>query len=225
MTETTDLLRLRIRARLDETGLSEEAASRKAGLDKTYLRKFFEREGSSPRAETLARLAEALGTTVEALMRPGPALAQDVRPAPVTLPPREAMPNDVPVYGTAAASHLKGAFQLEPGVVDYVRRPPGLSAAREAYALFVEGTSMEPRFQPGDLLFVHPNRPPRAGDTVIVQVQVAPHEIEASVGFLRRTTASHVIIGKLNPDAEVLLPRQRVTAIHRVLSINELFGV
>lgn len=223
----TSTLRDRIRERLAALGLSEEAASRKAGRDKTYLRKMFEREDWSPRAESLEGLAGALETSVEWLIR-GEATstpAGEARPAPVVMPPRSQMPNDVPVYGTAAASHLNGAFQLEPGIVDYVRRPPALAGASDVYALYVEGSSMEPRYQPGDLVFIHPHRPPRPGDTVIVQMELAPHQIEASIGFLRRRTASHIVIGKLNPQAEVELKRERVRAIHRVLSVNELFGV
>ncbi|MCG6115071.1 MAG: helix-turn-helix domain-containing protein [Mesorhizobium sp.] len=154
-----------------------------------------------------------------------PGLGDQFRPAPVQLPARHEMPNDVPVYGTAAASHLKGAFQLEPGVIDYVRRPPALATAKDLYALYVEGSSMEPRYEQGDLVFVHPHRPARKGDTVIVQVEVAPNEIEASIGYLRQRTGLNVVIGKLNPQAEVQIEMKRVRHIHRVMTMNELFGV
>lgn len=220
----------RIRQRLADLGLSPEAAAKKANLSRDYLRKMFSREGMSPRGSTLEALAGALQVSPAWLLsgeepaspqkRPG-----ELRPAPVEAPDRNRMPNDVPVHGTAAASHLRGAFQLEPGIVDWVRRPPALTGAGNAYALYIEGSSMEPRYQAGDLIFVHPNRPPKAGDTVIVQVEVADNEVEASIGYLRRRTAEHVVLGKLNPEAEVQLPRATVKAIHRVLTINELFGV
>lgn len=220
----------RIRQRLDELGISEEKASRAAGLDKSYLRKLFDRPDSSPRSDTLGKLAVVLQKPVEwfhagAPDMPAESPGAEVRLAPVALPDRLTMPADVPVYGTAAASHLKGAFQLEPGVIDYVRRPPALSAARDAYALYVEGTSMEPRYQQGDLVFVHPHRPARNGDTVIVQVEVAPHVIEASIGYLRRRTGLNIVIGKLNPEAEVQIETKRIRHVHRVLTLNELFGV
>ena len=151
----------------------------------------------------------------------------DVRPAPVDMPPPARLPNDVPVKGTAAGSHLRGAFQLEVDtIVDWVRRPPALSGARHAYALFIEGSSMEPRYLPGDLVFVHPDRPPRPGDTVVVQAQAGPHApVEATIGYLRRRTERAVVIAKINPAAEVELKADTVKAIHKVLTTNELFGV
>ncbi len=229
--ETDDALHRRIRGRMDELGLTEEKASLRAGLDKTYMRKFFERPGSAPRHDTLAKIARALEMPVSALLDLPPAEepppAFDARPAPVDMPQPAHLPNDVPVKGTAAGSHLRGAFQLEVDtIVDWVRRPPALSGARHAYALFVEGSSMEPRYLPGDLVFVHPDRPPRPGDTVVVQAQAGPHApLEATIGYLRRRTERAVIIAKINPAAEVELKAETVKAIHKVLSTNELFGV
>lgn len=182
-----------------------------------------------PKAAVLEGVAAELDTTTDWLLgktETADIVGKGLRPAEVNVPVAQEMPNDVPVYGTAAGSHLRGAFQMEAGLtIDYVRRPPGLTGAKDAYALYVEGSSMEPRFGPGELVFVHPHRPPRLGDAVIIQVAVSPGQIEASIGFLKRRTAEHVVLGKLNPVAEVQLKREHVTAVHRVLTMNELFGV
>lgn len=152
---------------------------------------------------------------------------KEVAPAPVAVPTPNDMPNDVPVLGTAAGSHLRGAFQLdEANIVDWVRRPPALTGAKTAYAIYVEGSSMAPEHNAGDLRFVHPGRPPRIGDTVIVQLRNGPNEpIEASIGHYRRKTPTQLVIGKLNPEAEVQLKLDIVIDIHKVLTMNELFGV
>jgi phage repressor protein C with HTH and peptisase S24 domain len=189
----------------------------------------------------LPALAKALGATIDEILEsPGDTTVMagmatrletpptwDVRPAPVEVPRPAKMPNDVPVKGTAAGSHLRGAFQLEVDtIVDWVRRPPALMNATHAYALFVEGSSMEPRYQPGDLIFVHPDRPPRPGDTVVVQAQNSQHDpIEATIGTLRRRTEKAVVIAKLNPSADVEIRADTVKAIHKVLTTNDLFGV
>lgn len=153
-------------------------------------------------------------------------LRTEVRPAPLDPPARTAMPNDVPVRGTAAGSHLRGAFQISDDAIDYVRRPPALNGARNAYALYVEGTSMVPVYNPGDLLFVHPDRPPRIGDSVVVQVQLREADgPEATIGYLRRRSASALVIGKLSPEAEVEINTRTIIAVHKVLTMNELFGV
>lgn len=224
-------IQARIRELLDERGMTAEAASRKAGLDKTYLRKLFERPNASPGTKALASLADALGTTVGYLVngKDAPeamAIRGEARAASVPLPPIATLPNDLPVRGTAAGSHLGGAFQFEGGIVDYVRRPPALLGAMNAYGLFIEGTSMVPEHNPGDLRFVHPDRPPRIGDSVIVQVRNGPnHEPEAMIGHLLRRTETTVFLGKLNPEATVQLKRETVISIHKVLTVNELFGV
>jgi phage repressor protein C with HTH and peptisase S24 domain len=151
----------------------------------------------------------------------------EVRTAEIEAPALASMPANVPVMGTAAGSLLRGAFALNVAtVVDWVRRPPGLHGAGSAYALYIEGTSMEPKFQQGDLVFVHPQRPPRIGDIVIVQCQIGPNEpVEASIGTLKRRTEKAVTIGKLNPVADIDLKRETVIAVHKVLSMNDLFGV
>lgn len=85
---------------------------------------------------------------------------------------------------------------------------------------------MEPEHRPGDLRFIHPDRPPRIGDSVIVQTRNREHEpIAATIGHLLRRTATHIVIGKLNPPAEVHVKRDTVIALHKVLTLNELFGV
>lgn len=219
----------RINQRLAELQRSARDVSIAATGQPDTIRNILRGATQKPKADTLEKIASELMTTSAWLLGTSGAISQplpiEVSPAPVPVPQRSDMPNDVPVHGTAAASHLRGAFQLSDGVIDYVRRPPALRGAGAAYALYVEGTSMEPRYQPGDLVFVHPQRPARLGDTVIVQMQFNPGEVEASIGFLRRRSANHVTIGKLNPAADIQLPAERVSAIHRVLTVNELFGV
>lgn len=207
--------------------LTMEQLAEQVGTDASTINKL-EKSRMRLSDRWIGPLAKALGVTPNDIFDIAegapPTVRTDVRPADVRLPDRFSMPNDVPVHGTAAASHLRGAFQLDAGVIDYVRRPPALAGARDAYALYIEGNSMEPRYGPGDLVFIHPHRPARLGDPVIVQVEVAPGDIEASIGFLRKRSPE-VVIGKLNPEAQVEIKGGRVVAIHRVLTLNDLFGV
>jgi phage repressor protein C with HTH and peptisase S24 domain len=223
----SEILVDRIKQRLAALGLSMRDASIKATGSAETIRAIVNGKSQNPRVDTLAKIAETLQTTPEWLTgRIESPVPPQVSPAPVSLPHRQSMPADVPVLGTAAGSLIGGAFQIEGGVIDYVRRPPALSGARDVYALYVEGTSMEPLFRPGGLIFVHPHKPPRIGDSVVVQMRNGEHDaVQASIGFLRGRTALHVVLGKLNPVAEVSLNRSNVVAVHRVLDMNELFGV
>lgn len=205
------------------------------------------------RADSLAALAKALQTTEAwllrgegpewakaapaaeaaddggALLEPVPAgttapHAGEVTAADVAMPARSTMPLDVPVYGTAAGS-LDGAFQID-GVVDYVRRPPALVGATGLYAIYVIGQSMAPEHSPGDLRFVHPFRPARRGDTVIVQTRT--HEgapIQAYIKTLDHRTDTKLVVTQRNPEATMELDLRFVVAVHRVLTMNEMFGL
>lgn len=153
-----------------------------------------------------------------------PPAGAEVRPAEVELPPRSAMPQDVPVYGTAAGS-LEGAFQID-GVVEYVRRPPGMTGVRDLYAIYVVNSSMEPEHHPGDLRFVHPGRPVRIGDTVVVQTKVGEHgAVQAYIKKLAKLTPDSIVLVQHNPPTTIEIKRPYVLHMHRVLSMNELFGV
>ena len=150
----------------------------------------------------------------------------DVRGANIEFPAIASLPTDVPVYGTAAGSFSHGAFQFEGGVVDYVRRPPGLAGTRTVYSLFVEGSSMSPQHNHNDLRFVDTERKPRAGDSVIVQVKNHEHgQIEAYIAHYLKKSSTTLFLGKLNPQATIQIKLEYVIAVHKVLTLNEMFGI
>jgi phage repressor protein C with HTH and peptisase S24 domain len=220
--------------------LSRELVSRQAGLSRDFLRKLEERgPQATTRVDNLAKLARVLGVPVEQLYEakapagepppPGPRLAGEVRPAPVRLPRREEMPRDVPVLGTASGSvagNKDGSFSLTAEVIDFVRRPPALAGVRDAYAFYVENESMVPEHKPGELRFVHPHRMPQIGDSVVIQTK--RHEeapVECFIKRLVRRTDEKIVAEQLNPAARIDYQRRFIIAVHKVLTLNDLFGV
>ncbi len=225
-----DILISRISERLEALKISPRAASLHVSDNPDLIRNILRGKSESPRIDTLEKIAAVLQTTTDWLTgkgeRPHPLASSVANSVNTTLPPRDRMPNDVPVRGTAAGSLISGAFQLETQIVDWARRPPAMTGARDLYALYIEGTSMEPEHRPGDLRFIHPHKPPRIGDSVIVQIQNTSHsEISAMIGHYLKRTPTSVFIGKLNPVSTVELKRETVVAIHKVLTMNELFGL
>lgn len=223
----------RIQERMKILNLNPSSAAIKGGLDRATVRKILEDPELTPTLPTIRKLAIALETTEQWLLsedgaQPLPAArSNELRAANVSMPLPFEMPKDVPVMGTAAGSHLKGAFQLQMGdPIDYVRRPPTLMHAKNIYSLYVEGESMVPQFWPADLLFINPDKPVRSGDAVVIQVQQsAEGHYEATLGILLKRTAEWVVIQKHNPKAEVQIDRSTVVQIHKVLSPNEIYGV
>lgn len=228
----------RLREAIENKGLTPEGAAKLAKLDRGYFQKLFERDNANPRADTLKKIASVLDVS-EAWLLTG------VDAAPLTpaqpnhiidlktvtahapaLPQPHDLPMDVEVMGTAAGSHSRGSFQWMGGPVDIVRRPPALFGASGVFALFVEGFSMAPQYNPGDLIYLNPHRPPRPGDIVVVQSQFNEHDgTEATLGIYLRQTEKHIVIRKHNPEATIEIARNKATKLFRVYTNNELFGV
>ncbi|QHJ78446.1 MAG: hypothetical protein [Bacteriophage sp.] len=194
----------------------------------------WENGSAKPNIERLGELAKLFGVPIDALLTGTPLntviptanIKNDVIPADVGLPPRQYMPQDVPVMGTAACNADHGSFKLDASIIDYVRRPPGLLTTKDVYALYVEGDSMEPRFTAGDLVFVHPRKPVRIGDSVVVQIAKSENEpIEAMIAVLSKRTSHEVFLQKYNPNQIIHFDNKNIVAIHKILEMAELFGL
>lgn len=213
----------RMRQQLDAVGLTPNAASVAAGLDKSYLRKLFERPGSRPNASSSRKLSPILRMSIEELA--GGNLPGDLRThRPINEPnvSRDSLP-PIPVRGTVAGSHESGAFQFDGSDIEYIDRYPALADRPKVYALYVEGDSMAPEHKPGAIRFVDPSVLPRVGDTVVVTVMDPDRGLFAVLGHLVRR-GDAVVIGKLNPPQEIEYPKLLIHTIHHVMTDNELAG-
>lgn len=212
-------------AKIDEARLkmpgapSRNAISERAGLDRGTLRQLDLRgPHASLGIPSINAIAQVLG------LDPGELIAVAPRAAPADerrLTP--ARPQGlIPVLGNAAGA-VAGAMTLgEP--IDYVERPPALEYVTDAYAVFVTGESMSPQHNPGDLRFVHPHKPPRAGDSVIVQTRGEKGGVHGWIKILERQTSVAWVCRQLNPAAEVKFNAANVLDVHRVLTTAELFN-
>lgn len=224
----------RLRERIGALNTNATAVSLSISDNKDLLRDILSGRTRNPRADTLRKIADALQTTVDWLMEgdgegPAPALADrpssNVRMTHIKAPALATLSRDVPVMGTAAGS-LGGAFQFEGGVVDYVARPPALAGAKNVYGMYVEGSSMVPEHNPGDLRFVHPDRKPNIGDSVIITAKYSENgAYESFIKRLVKRTGDKVIVEQLNPKATIEFDLRFVASIHKVLTMNDLFGV
>lgn len=219
----------RIEKRLRELNLTPRAASLKVSTNPDLFRNVMRfGEEANPKQETLQKIAEALQVNMQWLLADQelPPAAHELRPVagPVTLP--HTLPKDVPVLGTAAGSELsRGAFQLTPEVVDYLRRPFGLVGARDVYALYVEGDSMSPKFEPGDPIFVSPHRKPQPRDYVVIQEPDSDNgEARAFVKRLVQITPKLIRTEQFNPKAQLDFVVRPGLVVHRVVPESELYG-
>ncbi|CAO3426606.1 S24 family peptidase [Azospirillum argentinense] len=144
----------------------------------------------------------------------------------VTIPSLSLMPRDVPVLGVAVGGD-DADFEFNGQIVDYVRRPPGLASVQGAFGVYVMGTSMEPRYEEGELVFVHPGRPARPGDDVIVEM-FDGEEGRSGHCYIKRLlkkAGGNYICRQYNPPRDDLTyPVEQVKKVHRIMTAAELMS-
>lgn len=134
---------------------------------------------------------------------------------------------DIPVLGSAECGQ-DGSFTLNTGEpIDFVRRPPGQMSRRGIYCIYAEGSSMEPVYEAGDLIYVDPHRPPWPGRDVVLQLRAhAPDgEIRYFLKRLVKRTGTQWRVKQFNPEKEIVLEDRDVAVIHLVLKNHELMGL
>jgi phage repressor protein C with HTH and peptisase S24 domain len=217
------------RARLQ--GFTLTSLAKAADLANTTLTKMAKDPTGAPSIPTLKKVARVLNCshkdfdTSVASRNEGGAMRGDVRPARVRLPSHAQMAKDLPVKGTVAGAVVNNGFEITDRVVEYVSRPPALEGSPDAYALRVVGESMVPLHRPGDLCIVHPYRPHKRGDSVIIQIETYDGSArEGYIKIFKRETDDKVICEQYNPPAEISYNKKTIVSIHKVLTVAELFG-
>ena len=134
----------------------------------------------------------------------------------------ERWPRDLRVLGMAECG--PDGWSLWNGeVIEMTSRPPNLAGAAQAYAVYVVGDSMEPRYHSGELVYVHPGRPVDVGAYVLVQVKPA-HDGDAPKAVVKRLvrrSATKVTLEQFNPKKTIELKTSDIISIHRVVGSGE----
>jgi phage repressor protein C with HTH and peptisase S24 domain len=125
-------------------------------------------------------------------------------------------PRDLPVMGTAKGG-AEGTYFNEGEPKEYIDRPPSLAGVTNAFALYVDGESMEPRYYAGEVIYVNPNRPLTRGCFVAVEMA---DRLALIKQFIRRND-EHLVLAQLNPPKEIRLPIAQVKRIYRITGSGE----
>lgn len=137
-------------------------------------------------------------------------------------------PRDVPVRGTAlGGGDEDGDFRFTADAnLGHEPRPPGIMGKKDVYVVFVQNDSMDPKFEPGDRLYVDPHRPPRTMDYVVIELH--SEDGESGRGYIKRLlkkTPTRIVVEQFNPRKEIEFNAGEVKALHRVIPQDELLGV
>lgn len=214
----------RIELRLKKTGQRARGASLRAGLGGDFIRNIRRNPDQKPLYDNLAKLAEALSCNVRWLasgegqeeLSGQPQPKDDVDTQPLGSVRYVQNPKDLPIRGGAMGGD--DTFFTQNGEpIGYVARPPSLDGIKEAYAVYMTGDSMEPRYFAGEILQVHPYKPPKAGDFVVIQTCNSDDVHHYFVKRYVRKTAKELICRQYNPDSEVRYKTAEILAIHTIV--------
>ena len=173
-------------------------------------------------AEKLASAGRAAADNLRR-SRSGVAEAQFVHAPDIAALPKNFPVRGIALGGESGGGEDGGAFTFNGSEIDIVRRPLALIGVDNAFAVYVAGDSMAPRFEPGELLFVHPGRPPKPGDDVLVELHGKDGEPGACyLKRLARRAGGKVVLAQFNPPREIRIDAKKVRAIHKVLTRAEL---
>ncbi|MCB1493563.1 MAG: helix-turn-helix transcriptional regulator [Rhodobiaceae bacterium] len=186
--------------------LSASGLARKAGLDPTAFNKSKRRSRDGrerwPSTESLAKVLEATGESIDRFMDLADRMAEHQPPA-------------IPLIGLEEASQT-GYFDDTgcPSGPDWEAIPFPDIGGGNVYAMEVTGDSLLPLYRDGDIVIVAPGDPVRRGDRVVVRT--GDGAIMARI--LKRKTRDTVELAAFNaatPDLN--LPANAVTWMARII--------
>lgn len=231
-----EILAARITEAREKKNMSARDVSMKATGKPDVIRDMLRRQ-STPNAATLAKIAEILETTTDWLLGRS---SNDSQPTSevgfreVASGFRSQPGMKLPVYGTGYCDDLEvqldGEYvqveqtMFEPtNVVHMISRPPALLGSAGAYGIFFYGSSMEPRYNQGEIGVVVTTPPPGRGDFVVVQLNDGNGDdvVHVLVKKLLRATSAFVELEQLNPPIIFRVDRKRVTRMHRIVMSGE----
>lgn len=108
-------------------------------------------------------------------------------------------------------------------VIEWVDRPANLRGVPDAYAVYVMGASMEPRYHPGELAHIHPHKPVTIGAYVLVQKKPnGPGEAPlAVIKRLVKRSGNRIMLEQFNPPKTFEIKADEIVSMHRVVGSGE----
>lgn len=208
----------RVREKMDLLGIKQDRLAALCGVEQPQISLLVRGKVENP--TYIYELAKALETSVKWLKT---GIQDEERSNVSPFPDKtnysltETYVNSlVPVYGSASAS-MPGTIRIsEEFMVDQVLRHPGIAHVKDSFALYVDGDSMSPRRDHGEMIYIHPYKEPLIGqDCVVVE------EPEGNALYKRycgkTEDGTRVILKQFNPPAEFTLPLSRIRKIYSVI--------
>lgn len=214
-----DPVRAKVAAEFRRQGLNFKSVSEEMGKNPTYMQQYVQYGRPKILPEDVrAYLSVKLGLPESDLRGPRAPTAPR-QPPNAQIGPVVALGGgtSIPVMG-AAEGGRDGRFVFNGNTIADVLAPPILLGVRNAYALYVAGDSMLPRYQAGETAYVHPTLPVRQDDFVAVQIR--SQDGEPPYGYIKQFISMDnrkLRLRQLNPPKTLEFPRKDVISVHRIV--------
>lgn len=223
----------RLQETMERAGLTQAGLARKASaFGETVSQQVVQHltSGRNTNSKSLVPIAKALDVSVEWLttgetgsfaVKGGSAnLRASKAPRDNARDPRDA--ERVPVLGMAECG--PDGWSLWNGdIIDTIPRPMNLMGAPRAYAVYIVGDSMEPRYYSGELAHVHPGKPVTIGAFVLVQIR-PDHDGDTPKAVVKRLikrSATKITLEQYNPPKKFEIKTDDIVSLHRVVGSGE----
>jgi phage repressor protein C with HTH and peptisase S24 domain len=216
---------------LDRAGVSQADLARHLRLAPSAVSRMLKGERQMKLLEAV-QVSAFLGVPQEEVLRhagasldapPRAASATSTGPARRGRPPRTGVTPVAPPRGEPIPIRSAGRgggdqqMFLSDGPIGYTARPANLNGVRGAYAIYMVGDSMEPRYDQGWLLHVNPFKPPTRGRDVVVYKKDQAVLIKQFI----RWEPDALLLRQLNPPQELRVPRDEVVECHLVVGVDQ----
>ena len=123
------------------------------------------------------------------------------------------MARTIPVYGCLDEAAAPDVNLDDDDPIDWVVRHPGQSGIHNAFAIYVFSSDMKPRYFPGELIYIHPGRPPESGKDCVIKAKDGQIFIRKYID--REGDNFHV--RQYNPPQDDILKRADISEIYTVI--------
>ena len=220
----------RLQETMERAGLTQAALARKASaFGESVSQQVVQHltSGRNTNSKSLVPIAKALDVSVEWLMT-GEGGVFAVKGGAAGLRASKTQARDardqerVPVLGMAECG--PDGWSLWNGdIIDTIPRPMNLVGAPKAYAVYIVGDSMEPRYYSGELAHIHPGKPVTIGAFVLVQLR-PDHSGDTPKAVIKRLikrSATKIVLEQYNPAKKFEIKADDIVSIHRVVGSGE----